>query len=115
VGPSSGLGLAQLAFALSLRARGLTSQGRTSLPAALSQLEADRVDSDGDGTPDIDELRAGTDPNSSANASLIGDPDPGYGCGGSPPRGGGGRGAAAPLFGASGFGWLFRQLRRGRK
>jgi len=33
------------------------------LAAALTTLERDKTDSDGDGVPDIDELRAGSDPN----------------------------------------------------
>jgi Bacterial TSP3 repeat len=73
-------------LALSLSARGMKGDG-SSLSSALSKLESDSVDSDGDGTSDIAELKAGTDPNSSANASIINDQEPGYGCGGSAPHG----------------------------
>jgi hypothetical protein len=108
---NTGSGTANTPFALSLRARGLTGEGENSLASALSALETEGVDSDGDGESDVTELRAGTDPNSSTNASLAGDPDPGYGCGGSPPRGH--RRGAAPLAGIGLLGWLLR--RRGRR
>ncbi len=67
-------------FALSMKARGLVSYNEASLQTALTKLEADAVDSDGDGITDIAELRNGTDPN------VVGDtkgglPPPRYGCG----------------------------------
>jgi len=93
-------------FALSLRARGLADS--RSLTTALQQLEADTVDSDGDGTSDIAELKAGTDPNSSGNANIIGDQEPGYGCGGTAPTGRNG-GQAFALAAAAG--WLIRRRR----
>jgi hypothetical protein len=96
-------------FALSLRARGLMDS--RSLTTSLAQLETDGVDSDGDGTPDVPELKAGTDPNSSANANIIADPEPGYGCGGSPPTG---KNGAQALGSALALSWLFLRRRRGR-
>ncbi len=61
---SGGGGTANQAFALALKDRGLTGGGDVdALITALSALEADAVDSDGDGTTDIDGLRAGLDPN----------------------------------------------------
>ena len=65
-------------FAYSLRERGLSD--RQSLPLALTRLADDQADSDGDGVPDVVELRNATDPNSKANASLIAVPDPSFGC-----------------------------------
>ena len=96
-------------FALSMRSRGLTGETGT-LATALSKLESDSVDSDGDGTSDVAELRAGTDPNSSANASIIDEPAPGYGCGGTAPQGRSAPGAAAALT----LGWLLLRRRRER-
>jgi hypothetical protein len=95
-------------FSLSLRARGLTGDNQ-SLSSALMKLSSDRVDSDGDGVSDEDELKAGSDPNSSANASIINDQEPGYGCGGTAPRGRAGPGMA----GALALAW-FVMRRRGR-
>lgn len=96
-------------LALSLRARGLSGDTQ-SLQSALAKLETDGVDSDGDGRSDYSELQAGTDPNSSANASIINDQEPGYGCGGTAPRGGaGGPSAAAALLS-----WYWLRRRRGR-
>lgn len=42
---------------------GLTAGSVPSLKSALSTLEANGTDSDGDGSADIDELKAGTNPN----------------------------------------------------
>ncbi|MCI0573617.1 MAG: hypothetical protein L0Y66_22995 [Myxococcaceae bacterium] len=50
-------------FGSSMRQNGLVLLDEDSLRAALAALEQQGVDSDGDGTPDISELRAGEDPN----------------------------------------------------
>lgn len=108
---NTGASTAITPFALALRARGMTGQA-ASLKAALVQLEADEVDSDGDGTTDVQELEAGTDPNSSANASINGDTEPAYGCGGTAPRGNANRGPVGA--GVVGLGLLLLRRRRGR-
>ena len=95
-------------LAFSLRDRGLSGD-RASLSTALARLETDGTDSDGDGIGDIDELKAGTDPNSSANANIATVHAPGYGCGGTAPQGHGGLASAAAI----GLAWLILRRRRG--
>ena len=106
---NTGAATARTPFALSLKARDFTDGG--SLSAALARLKADDFDSDGDGVSDVAELQAGTDPNSAANASIINDEEPGYGCGGSAPHG---RSMGQALLGAAVFGWLLTRRLRGR-
>jgi hypothetical protein len=60
---SGGTGTATAPMAIALQARGLTSGSAASLAMALDRLEADMVDSDGDGVIDVQELKNGTDPN----------------------------------------------------
>jgi hypothetical protein len=50
-------------FGLTMLGLGVTGGNVGSLEAALRTDEADATDSDGDGVPDVDELRNGTDPN----------------------------------------------------
>jgi len=64
-------------FALALRAHGFTSSEDT-LNSALDAMQADNTDSDGDGISDVEELRAGTDPNSPVPGATTADPT--YGC-----------------------------------
>jgi Bacterial TSP3 repeat len=56
-------------FAWAMRARGMTSQD--TLLGALDRLRSDAVDSDGDGATDVDELIAGSDPNSAASTPAM--------------------------------------------
>ena len=84
-------------FGRAMRAHGLLAYNETALRAALDQLAQERVDSDGDGTDDIDELQAGTDPNTPApgagggdagTAPIMTDPlVPQYGCQAAPTPG----------------------------
>ncbi len=78
-------------FGMSLRARGLVSFNNAALRSALEKLEADKVDSDGDGVPDIEELKTGRDPNRAEATGGDGEPileevlpEPTYGCGVAP-------------------------------
>jgi hypothetical protein len=56
-------------FAWAMRARGMT--GQDTLLGALDRVRADAVDSDGDGATDVDELIAGSDPNSAASTPAM--------------------------------------------
>src|SRR5262249_28544371 len=58
-----GLGTVNSPFGKSMRARGLVPYDVNALDTALDALEAEHTDSDGDGTPDIEELKADEDPN----------------------------------------------------
>ncbi|MGZ3479278.1 MAG: thrombospondin type 3 repeat-containing protein [Myxococcaceae bacterium] len=74
--PSGGYGTVTTPFGTSMRARGLVAQNIQSLDTALDALAAEKTDSDGDGVPDIDELKTGTDPNTAGGVV----PPPTYGC-----------------------------------
>jgi hypothetical protein len=90
-----GLNTATKPVGRALKIAGATGANVPSLLAALETLEAEGADSDEDGTPDIAELRDGTDPNVGVGGSSFEDiPLPQTGCG--VPRGG------AP----SGYGWV---------
>lgn len=69
-------GTAVKPFALAMKDRGLKPADNTSLTAALQQMETDKVDSDGDGVTDIEEIVNKTDPNSNGAATA----SPVYGC-----------------------------------
>jgi hypothetical protein len=77
-----GGGLAPQPFAMAMKANGLTGGSNTSaLTTALDALAADGTDSDEDGTPDVDELAAGSNPNDdSAFCGEAAVPGPTYGC-----------------------------------
>jgi hypothetical protein len=87
-----------------MKARGLSASDNTSVATALDGMVRDNVDSDGDGTPDIQEIENDTDPNTAANVSLSGDVGPNAGCGGGQKSNSGG---SAP---AAGVGLLFAVL-----
>lgn len=83
-----GAGTATKPVALSLVAAGLLPFNDASLETALGELEANGTDSDEDGVGDIDELRAGTDPNAPPGADGGPVPEPiqyGFGCAHAPP------------------------------
>ncbi len=78
---SGGAGTASQPIISALFARGLVPGADDSLVSALDQLDADAVDTDGDGQTDLDALAAGADPNGGADlcgaGALTG---PTYGC-----------------------------------
>jgi hypothetical protein len=67
-------------FGASLLARGLRAGDDSSLASALDRLVSDGVDSDGDGVEDVDELLAGSDPNSASASSISDKPTLSHGC-----------------------------------
>lgn len=100
---SGGAGTVTADFGGAMIDRGLTGGGAVDLlTAALADMEADAVDSDGDGEIDVDELASGADPNP-GGAPFCDVVTPEYGCGSS---------SAASAFGLVGLGLLAR--RRGR-
>ena len=60
-------------FGISMVGFGLVPGDKAALQAALNKMEAAKTDSNGNGTPDIEELKACKDPNAGASAV-------GYGC-----------------------------------
>jgi len=66
-----GLKTATKPFARSLMQAGATGANVPSLRSALAVLQSNGTDSDGDGVGDIDELRAGEDPNVPAEGSGV--------------------------------------------
>jgi uncharacterized protein (TIGR03382 family) len=75
-------GTVNTAFGSAMRERGLAAFNENSLRTALAQVRSDNLDSDGDGTKDIDELIAGTDPSVSPGGGGN-NPQPAFGCGAS--------------------------------
>lgn len=72
----TGKGTVNTPFGTSMRARGLVASDEAKLATAVDQMVTDKVDSDLDGVTDVDELKAGTDPNAKPGASS----GVGYGC-----------------------------------
>ncbi|HEX2675478.1 MAG TPA: hypothetical protein VHM19_02530 [Polyangiales bacterium] len=77
---NTGVGTAITPFALSMRAHGLNAEDESSLTKALSALENDAIDSDGDGVIDVDELSEDRNPNSATTSSYSKAGDPQWGC-----------------------------------
>ncbi|MFO0762502.1 MAG: MYXO-CTERM sorting domain-containing protein [Byssovorax sp.] len=78
------VGAADKPFSVSAEKRGLVAGDVESLQAALDQMRADGVDSDGDGAQDLDELSWGGDPNHADLLEGGTQAPPSYGCAVSP-------------------------------
>lgn len=76
----TGRGTVNTPFGSAMRARGLVAYEAPSLVAALAAMRADRVDSDGDGTLDVDTLKEGGNPNGGASEAEVEGITPTYGC-----------------------------------
>jgi hypothetical protein len=92
-----GTGTVTQAFGKAMKQNGLVSGDTAALQAALSALETAGTDSDGDCTPDIQQLKDGRDPNTGAYIDGSGKPTPVVdgGCG----TGGGGSTSINPAYG----------------
>jgi len=114
---STGSGTAETPFALSMKSRGMVAGDMNSLYQALDALDRDQIDSDADGTPDIQEIERDTDPNTPATVSLTGQPGPNAGCGGGQQQDfSGGRPASAlGLLGSLALVWARRRRTRRRR
>ncbi len=75
---AGGLGTVVTPFGKAMRSAGLTTDIAT-LDPALDALAKANVDSNGDGIPDIQQLKAGSDPNTGASLKNI-EPEQ-FGCG----------------------------------
>ncbi len=62
-GSAGGKGTVNTPFGVSVRGHGAAENDNASLDSALDAMDKDGTDSDGDGAPDITELRNATDPN----------------------------------------------------
>jgi MYXO-CTERM domain-containing protein len=73
------IGTVTTSFGVAMRDRGLVAYDESSLKTALAKMETDKVDSNGNGVTDIEELKQGKDPNAGA-AGTSSTPDIAYGC-----------------------------------
>lgn len=64
-------------FGTTMRSRGLVAYDERSLATALKAISAENKDSDEDGTPDVQELKEGLNPNLATGEDF---PPPEYGC-----------------------------------
>lgn len=69
-------------FILTIKACGFVPTDQNTWKPAFDQCELNKTDTDGDGTPDIAELKEGRDPNDPNPTAILcgGDQGPTYGC-----------------------------------
>lgn len=104
---AGGKGTVTTPFGVAMRSRGAVAYDEAALKLALDALAGENKDSDGDGTGDIAELKAGADPNVGAEGSETIVPE--YGCSASPT---GGMDAFATVAAAAAVSVLLRRRRR---
>jgi hypothetical protein len=107
-GSAQGGGPVSQPFGQAMLADGLNSSGGVSLTAALDKMEADKTDSNGDGIPDIEELRQGIEPTSDKPPVV-------YGCGGGRIAPRGHPGWPATMIAIITFAYLSHRSSRGRR
>ncbi|MBM4390192.1 MAG: hypothetical protein FJ090_03645 [Deltaproteobacteria bacterium] len=76
---AGGTGTASQDFAGACMSAGMMVADDASMAESLATLEAEGTDTDGDGTPDIEELRGGQNPNPGGE-DFCAVPQPQYGC-----------------------------------
>jgi len=101
-------------FGRALQQRGLSAGNTGSLYAALDQMKTDGVDSNANGSSDINDLISGVDPNSAGDQPLANAPPPQYGCVGRVARSNPDHGAAHLIAGLVVAGLLFSRRRANR-
>ena len=69
---NAGSGTVDRPFVRNMQHLGGLGDNKTSIAPAVAELARIKTDSDGDGTPDIEELASGDDPNDAYDASLCG-------------------------------------------
>jgi hypothetical protein len=111
---NTGTGTVTTPFGWSMRGRGLVADEPQSVTKALDSLRDAHTDSDGDGAADVDELVAGTDPNSAGSIPIPNGEEPGYGCGGEAPNPSRRREGFAPWPLAVAALFALRRVRRAR-
>ena len=99
----TGRGTVTTPFGKAMLQRGLVASNESALNSALDKMVADKVDSDLDGATDIDELKAGTNPNGDTLSVA-------YGCNAS-----GGSDPSALVLGAAVGGLLLLSRARRRR
>ncbi|MBI5535203.1 MAG: hypothetical protein HY898_20925 [Deltaproteobacteria bacterium] len=106
-GGMTGYGTVKMPFGIAMRERGLVPENLASLDTALDRMAADKVDSNDNGLPDVEELKMNEDPN--AGAAGVVDP-PQYGCKVASTRGG--QGVGRGMWLAVGLALLARRRSR---